>query len=149
MASNQNAHFLKWVKINHERLPGRAAGGKQFDLFNGSVKMAFVLGAIGSEHYKYQARAWRTEHLRKQAIDEVTKMLQAFIPEGFEVEISECDSPVPGFPHAKPYKFRGMLHDPNPEGSDAHFFVEGYSREGVIAKLLAHIIEGANFFPLT
>lgn len=108
-----------------------------------------VLGSIGSNAYKYQARAWRTEHLKEKAIDEVTTMLQAFVPEGFEVHITEAESPVPGFPHAQPYKFRGMLRCADPNGSDAHFFVEAYTRQGVIAKLLAHILDGRGFFPLT
>ena len=105
--------------------------------------------AINSDEAKYQARAWRTDVFRKEASREVLTMLQAFIPEGFIVSISECDEAVPGFPHAARYRQRGILHDPSQNGSDAHFYVLAYTREGVIAKLLAHILDGQGFFPLT
>ena len=47
------------------------------------------------------------------------------------------------------YKFRGTVKDSKVDGSDAHFVVSGYTREGVIAKLLACILDGGGFFPLT
>ncbi len=43
MASNQNAHFLKWVKINHERLPGRAAGGQRFSVLTPKVQNKMLI----------------------------------------------------------------------------------------------------------
>lgn len=104
---------------------------------------------INTREAKYKARAWRTNVLRREASDEVTKLLQAFVPAHFSVDIKECDEEVPGFPYAPRYKFSGYVRDPAPEGSDAHFFVMGYTREGVVAKLLAHILDGGGFFPLT
>jgi hypothetical protein len=41
------------------------------------------------------------------------------------------------------------VQDANPDGSDAHFFVMAYTREGIVAKLLAHILDGGGFYPLT
>lgn len=104
---------------------------------------------VGTSDAKYNARVWRTELLRKEAANETAKMLQAFIPEGFTVQITECDEQLPVFPHASNYRFRGILRDSKIDGSDAHFFVQAYTREGVTAKLLAHILDGQGFFPLT
>lgn len=104
---------------------------------------------INTDGAKYKARAWRTDTLREEASREVTKMLQAFVPAGFTVEIRECDEPVPGFPHAPPYKYSGILRDSDRDGSDAHFFVLAYTRSGVVAKLLAHILDGGGFYPMT
>jgi hypothetical protein len=105
--------------------------------------------SINTREAKYQARCWRDKILREEAAKQVTKMLQAFLPEGFIVRIEERESEVPGFPHAPRYKFSGTFCDGRPDGSDAHFCVEGYSREGVEARLLAIIVEGRGFFPLT
>lgn len=104
---------------------------------------------IGTREAKYKARAWRTDVLRREAADEVTKLLQAFVPTHFEVGIRECDEEVPGFPHAPRYKFAGKVADASPDGSDAHFIAFGYTRDGVVARLLAHILDGGGFYPLT
>lgn len=83
------------------------------------------------------------------ATEQVAIMLQAFVPNGFEIRISETDEEVPGFPHAEHYHFRGTMRDSRADGSDAHFTVASYTQDGVRAKLLAVILEKRGFYPLT
>lgn len=104
---------------------------------------------INTDDTKYFARVWRTENLRVTATDEITKILQAFIPEGFHVRIDKGEFEVPGFPHAPRYKVTATLRCKDPEGSDAHFFVQSHTEAGCLAKLLAHILDGRGFYPLT
>jgi hypothetical protein len=104
---------------------------------------------INTDDCKYLARVWRTEVLRHEANEQVEKMLQAFVPERFVVRIEEQEHEVPGFPFAPRYKFYGTVKDSKPDGSDAHFIVSAYSRQGVLAKLLAVILDDGGFFPLT
>jgi len=108
-----------------------------------------LTAGINTDDCKYFSRVWRTEVLKQEANEQIEKMLQAFIPERFVVRIEEQDHEVPGFPFAPRYKFYGTVKDSKPDGSDAHFMVSGYSRHGVIAKLLADILDGGGFFPLT
>lgn len=101
---------------------------------------------LDPESTRYWARVWRHETLLREAKIEVEVLLNAFLPAGHVIRIEERDSEVPGFPHAPHYKFSGYFENPN---SDAHFFVNAYTREGAKAKLLAHILEGRGYFPLT
>lgn len=110
--------------------------------------------SINTDTMKYRARAWRTGILKEQAQYEVAKMLQAFLPAGFVVEVHEDEHEVPGFPHAPHYKFRAKLCDGrrDDEGrppSDIHVIASGYSREGAMAYLLAHLLDTTSFFPMT
>lgn len=104
---------------------------------------------IDTDKTKYAARAWRTEVLRYEANDQIAKIMQAFVPENFHVELIERESDVPGFPHAPRYKFDAYFKDTRRDGSDAHVIVSAYTREGAVAKLLAYILDGRGFFPLT
>ena len=104
---------------------------------------------INTNDCKYFARVWRTDVLKAEASTQVEKMLQAFIPERFHVVIEEQEHEVPGFEFAPRYKFRGTVKDSKVDGSDAHFTVSAYTRERVIAKLLACVLDSRTFFPLT
>lgn len=110
--------------------------------------------SINTDEMKYRARGWRTEVLKKQAQYEVAKMLQAFLPVGFIVEVREEEHDVPGFPHAPRYKYRATLCDGrrDEEGrarSDINVNTSGYTREGAQAKLLASLLDTTCFFPMT
>lgn len=104
---------------------------------------------INTNDTKYFARAWRTETLKAQAVNEITRVLQAFVPDNFHVKVVEGDYEVPGFPHAPRYKFAATVRAKDPDGSDAHFFVQSYTEAGCLAKLLAVIFDGNGFYPLT
>lgn len=104
---------------------------------------------INTNDAKYFARGWRTETLKSHAANEVTKMVQAFIPEGFHVKVVEGEWEVSGFPHAPRHTFMATLRSQDPDGSDAHFVVHSYSEAGCMAKLLAVILDGRGFYPLT
>jgi len=104
------------------------------------------------ENVKYLARSWRTQELKKIAQEKCEIMLQAFTPEGFTVDVYPHDNPaqkwccgMDGFHR----KLSGYLHCKDKEGSDAHIIVHADTREGVHAMLLAHILDGHGFFPLT
>lgn len=101
------------------------------------------------DEVKYAARCWRHEILKAQAAHDVEKMLQAFLPQGFKVDMRDCDTEVPGFPHAPNYKVMATVRDSNPDGSDAHFFVQAYTHAGAAAKLLGVILDGRSFYPMT
>ncbi len=104
---------------------------------------------INSQETKYAARVWRTHILKAEAEKEIKKILQAFVPEGFEVKINEGNAVVG---QETQHKFHGILRA-NPNGvranSDAHFFVQADTRAAIYAKLLAVILENKGFFPLT
>lgn len=110
--------------------------------------------SINTDEMKYRARAWRTEVLKREARYETARMLQAFLPIGFIVDVREDDHEVPGFPHAPWYKFRATLRDgrKDDEGrapSDINVNASGYTREGATARLLAYLLDGTCFFPMT
>ncbi len=98
---------------------------------------------------KYAVRVWRTKVLKDDAALEVEKMVHAFLPVGFHVKIEQKDAEVPGFPFAPHYTHQGIFEDSKVDGSDAHFYVQGYSREDVHCKLLGVILSGRGFFPFT
>jgi len=97
----------------------------------------------------YDARVWRTSRLRPAAAAEVEKLLTAFIPEGFHVRIELGKLVVDPNGTSRTWPVVATLCDRNPEGSDAHIFVSAETIDGARAKLLAIIIDGGGFFPMT
>ncbi len=51
--------------------------------------------SINTSNARYAARVWRTETLRHEANEQIVKMMQAFVPENFHVEIIEHQSDAP------------------------------------------------------
>ena len=101
------------------------------------------------EDFGYAKRVWRTKVLAQAASIEVQTMLQAFLPEGFTVKIERREAEVPGFPFSPKYQFCATFGDPNPKGSDAHLFVQGYTEDDVRCRLLGLILSRRGFFPMT
>jgi hypothetical protein len=112
----------------------------------------------------YYERARRTRELRDQAALEVMRQLEAFRPPNYVIEVrknapqqsnvcSACGVTWFGREFdalmASPDAWVACLKDPDPKGSDAHIFMMARTREGALAKLLAHIIDGGGFFPMT
>ena len=105
---------------------------------------------------QYAARVWRRQTLQEEAGKEVEKMLRAFLPKGWTIDITEGEYPIPGLSFAATDRFSGIFHDPRHDDpttdfkcSDAHFFATAKTREGVYAKLLAIILENSAPFPMT
>jgi len=87
--------------------------------------------------------------LKQEAEKEIKKLLQAFVPAGFEVKISNGGGIVG---QEQQSKFHGVLQaDPNGErkNSDCHIFVQADTRVGIYCKLLTLILEGRGFYPMT
>jgi hypothetical protein len=108
----------------------------------------------------YAARVKRTYELREQSAVEIRKLLEAFRPPNFVIETRRNLAPARapertwfGQEHdrlaADPNTWLAYLKDPRPDGSDAHIFVMARTEAGALAKLLAHIIDGGGFFPMT
>lgn len=96
----------------------------------------------------YFARKRRTEILLKKVEEEIDVMIEMLIPEWYVVEIKECDTPVPGYPHSRNYTHVG--HFKGKPGADVpHWVVHSYSVPGVKAKLLSMMFEGKPVSPLT
>jgi len=95
---------------------------------------------------QYRARVWRTEILLKEAEDKLDTMIMGLLPEYYEYKIEECDTEVPGFPHARHYKFCLKLTS---KKDVPHFYTESYSKAGCKAKLLGILFEGQPCYPLT
>lgn len=104
---------------------------------------------LHTDKCQYRARVLRTTVMKDHATKEIMVMLQAFMPQGFVVDIKS-----PSGIHGSNYRLSGILHkEPDPEtgerSTSAHIFVEANSRAGIYAKLLAAIIDGSGFFPMT
>jgi hypothetical protein len=113
----------------------------------------------------YHERARRTKEIRELASLDVMRLLEAFRPPNYVIEVRKNIPQQPGNGcstcggtwfgrefdalKASPDTWVACLKDPNPKGSDAHIYMMARTREGALAKLLAHIIDGGGFFPMT
>lgn len=101
------------------------------------------------ESVEYRARVWRYECLRESSALEVRKMLQAFCPPNFIIEVTKKEAEQPGFPYAEKFHYHAYMHDPRLEGSDAHIFVQGYTEDDCYCRLLGLCLAKKGFFPMT
>lgn len=116
-----------------------------------------ICGAEGD----YAARVLRTKLLTEHAGKEVASLVRALVPHGFEISIErdklvgDANRIVVGsetWPYVVTLRdARLRSDDPNEReaASDAHIFCAGRTLAGALGKLLAVILDGGGFFPLT
>jgi hypothetical protein len=116
--------------------------------------------AVEKTNRDYDARVRRTYEIRDRASFEIRKLLEAFRPPTFVIQTRKNHAPTPcpertwfGNEHdalaADPNTWIACLRDVDPKGSDAHIYVMARTENGALAKLLAHILDGGGFFPMT
>ena len=87
----------------------------------------------------YRARVWRTNHLVEPAMAEVRTMVQA-LAGSKGVRMERGDFEAPGFPHAAHDKFLVRW---------GAFCAQGKTEGGALARILALMLEGGGYYPLT
>jgi hypothetical protein len=108
----------------------------------------------------YHARVQRTYEIKDRAATEIRRLLEAFRPPHYVIETRRNCAPTPkpertwfGNEHdelaSNPRTWIACLKDSRPDGSDAHVYVMAVTETGALAKLLAHIMDGGGFFPMT
>lgn len=113
-----------------------------------------LFGTHGKDDQSYEARVARTHKLRGEATVDVRRLLEAFKPPGYVIEVQR-DHPVSDNSGLRQWPFVVSLRDArlhtkeHEQASDAHIFVCSETEGGAYAKLLAHILEGRGFFPMT
>ena len=96
----------------------------------------------------YQSRVFRTKQLRESSAKQVEIMVRSFLSKDGFIEFQDIDSPKPGFPYAKNDKVSATFRsDRSPDY--AHIFVTAENRDACFAKILAVILEGHGWFPMT
>lgn len=135
-------------------------------LLHAAGELAVLRGLTGVDKgdRDYHVRAKRTHELREKSAVQVREMLEAFKPPHYVIETrrnvghganpcSACG--VTWFGReldglmASSGSWLAYLKDPRPDGSDAHIFTISRTEAGALAKLLAVIIDGGGFFPMT
>ncbi len=108
--------------------------------------------AAGKEG-SYHTRCWRTKVLREAAGLEVAKLISAFVPDGFTIQIRHdvlvCGGEGPDKDRVWPVVATLGQFNADGSGSDAHFFAAAETTPGVLCKLLAIVLDGRGFYPLT
>jgi hypothetical protein len=121
-------------------------------------KIEMALHDICGKDGDYGARVLRTEVMREHAGEKVAKLVRAFVPKGFEIRIERdklvCDANriVGGnevWPYVVTLQDARIGTDEHEQATDAHIFVRGKTLPGALANLLAVILDGGGFFPLT
>lgn len=112
-----------------------------------------VINLYAGDEGDYAARCLRTKVLREHAAREVAIMLRSFVPDGYEIEIKR-DHPVTGEGGTRLHpvvatlgKWEGI--GDQRRGCGAHFFVTADTVNGALCKLLAIILDGHSFYPMT
>jgi hypothetical protein len=144
-----------------DETPEQREGRLDRMLLHAAGELAVIRGrSVDKEDRDYAARVKRTYELREQSAVEIRKLLEAFRPPHYVIETRRNLVPTPapertwfGQEHDRlaqdPNTWFATLKDPRPDGSDAHIFVMARTEAGALAKLLAHIVDGGGFFPMT
>lgn len=113
-----------------------------------------IFGTHGKDDQSYEARVARTYKLRGEATVDVRRMLEAFRPPGFVIELKRYQ-PVSDNAGFRTWPFVVSLHDArigtkdHEQASGTNIFTCSETEGGAYAKLLAVILEGRGFFPMT